>query len=461
MSETVQVHFPSEVPLRHKAEIVVIGGGPGGIGAAVAAAREKRDVLLVEHYGFLGGMATAGEVHPFMTNALGQERLDQGLFTEWLERINRLGGGMPKSPAKIGNDGFDPNVARLAAEELCLEAGVRLLFHHRPVLVEKDGRRISTVVLHSKSGLTGVQADVFIDSTGDGDLAAMAGCAFEYGGESGPDAQPMTLCFKVRVEPNDLPEEFRAQGPAAWLWKNRASVQAAFERAKKAGLYVPRQNVLMFSCTDKYVVHFNSTRVMKKSGINGEELSAAEIEGRKQLRDLTAFLKAEIPIFKNLRLHSIAVQIGVRETRRIRGRAYLTRNDYARGAVFPDGIVRCRYPIDIHNPNGEGTEITRLPDDAWYEVPYGCLVPADADNLLIGGRCISVDHAVHSSIRVMPPVCSLGQAAGTAAAMALEQKTDPSKIDGTGLKERLIRNGRNLLRHPPEFKQTVPEQTSV
>jgi hypothetical protein len=455
MAETVQVHFPNEVPLRHKAEIVVIGGGPGGIGAAVAAAREGRDVLLVEHYGFLGGMATAGEVHPFMPNLLNGRRLDEGVFTDWLEKIDRLGGLMTDA-GWPGNDGFDPNAARLAAEELCLEAGVRLLFHHRPVLVEKDGRRISTVVLHSKSGLTGVQADVFIDSTGDGDLAAMAGCAFEYGGESGPDAQPMTLCFKVRIDPNDVPEEFRDSGPYAWFRKNRDMIQSAFKRAKQAGLALPRRNVLAFPCTDKYLIHFNSTRVLKKSGIVGEELSAAEIEGRKQLRDLTAFLKAEIPIFKNLRLHSIAAQIGIRETRRIRGRAYLTRRDFERGAVFPDGIARCRYPLDIHSPTDDGGEMTRLPDDAWYEVPYGCLVPTDADNLLIGGRCLSADHAVHGSIRVMPPVCSLGQAAGTAAAMAWEQKTDPAQIDGVALKERLIRNGRNLLRHPPEFKQTVP-----
>lgn len=446
MSEQQAVHFPAELPVRHEAEVLVVGGGPGGIGAAVAAAREGRDVLLVEHYGFLGGMATAGEVHPFMPNHLNGRRLDEGIFTDWLDRIKRLQGAMSGDAGWLGNSGFDPYTARLAAEELCLEAGVRLLYHHRPVLVETSGREITAVVLHSKGGLTVARAKVYVDSTGDGDLAALAGCSFEYGEGGSPYVQPMTLCFKLRVEPKDLPTEYREKGAYAWVTEHRHEIQEAYRKAKKEGrVSNPRGNVLMFPAVDKYVVHFNSTRVQRLSAINGEELSAAEIEGRRQMRELTSFLRAEISIFKNARLHSVAAQIGVRESRRIRGRNYVTRDDFLRAAKFPDGIVRCNYPIDIHSPEGEDTEIVGVPKGEWYEIPFGCLLPRDMDNLVLACRALSADTAVHGSVRIMPPVCSLGQAAGTAAATALEKSVPVCEVDGVELKARLIRNGRNLV----------------
>ncbi len=437
MEKNYPVNLPSSLPLRHEADVIVIGGGPGGIGAAVAAAREGADVLLAEHYGFLGGMATAGEVNPFMPNHLGGKSLDTGVFAEWLERIKVLGGK--------GNElHFDPFVARLAAEQLCLEAGVRLLYHHSLVHAQmRNQRQIDAVVLHSKSGFSAAKAKTYVDSTGDGDLAALAGCAFEYGGEGTPHAQPMTLCFKLKLDAADLPDH---ESPVTWFWENHALLQAAYQKGKADGrISCPREDLLFFHTVEKDVVHFNSTRVVKHSSINGAELSEAEIIGRKQMLEIVEVLRAELPFFKHARFHSIAPQIGIRESRRIKGRAYLTRADYARAACFADGVARVTYPIDIHNPNGTGTEITDLPKGAWYEIPFGCLLPADVDNLAIGARCIGVDHAVHSSVRVMAPVCSLGQAAGTASAMALKQGIQVCEVDGVKLKERLIANGRSLV----------------
>jgi len=147
----------------------------------------------------------------------------------------------------------------------------------------------------------------------------------------------------------------------------------------------------------------------------------------------------------------------VRETRRICGRDYITREDFCRGAVYPDGVVRCNYPIDIHSRSGADTEITGLPKGAWFEIPFGCLLAKDIDNLLIGCRAISVDIAVHASVRVMPPVCSLGQAAGTAAAMALEQSIPVYEVNGVAVKERLIKNGRNLVQHKDGITQTTSD----
>jgi len=192
------------------------------------------------------------------------------------------------------------------------------------------------------------------------------------------------------------------------------------------------------------VVHFNTTRVIHRRGTRGADLSAAEIEGRRQLREVLAFLRRRVEGFENCWVYSTAHHIGVRETRRVRGRAYLTREDFAAASKFPDAIARVHYPIDIHNPDGTGTEILTMPEGDWYEVPYGCIVPAGVDNLLIGGRPVSVDHAVHSSLRVMPSACSIGQAAGLAAALAARRKCAPAEIDGAEVRRRLIERGAHL-----------------
>lgn len=454
-TKTMNVRFPNEIPIAHTPEILVLGGGPGGICAAVAAAREGRDVLLAEHYGFLGGMATAGEVNPFMPNHLDGKSLDEGIYQDWLRKMDAVGARRENTLV------FDPFLARLAAEALCLEAGVQLLYHHRVIHAETHAGSITGVVLHSKGGLCAAQAQLYIDSTGDGDLCALADCEFEFGGEDGAFVQPMTTCFKLRLDPADLPPAARdamraGKDARSSLAEPLKEAQRVYSRAKDEGqLRNHRENVLVFAALENDVLHFNSTRVIRKSPIDGKELSEAEIEGRAQIRELVDLLRDHVPAFAHARICSIATQIGIRESRRIRGRAYVTREEFMRGMTFPDGIVRATYPIDIHSSGGRGTEITHLPRGAWYEIPYGCIVPKDMDNLLVGSRCISVDSAIHASVRVMPPVCSLGQAAGTAAAMALENKSAPHELDGAELKERLIKNGRNLVDYDSGCPSTV------
>jgi len=191
---------------------------------------------------------------------------------------------------------------------------------------------------------------------------------------------------------------------------------------------------------------------VKHSPVNGAELSAAEFEARRQMRALAALLQDRVPCFRGSEYYSIGAQIGVRESRRVKGLAYVKRRDVEGHVKYPDGIARVNYPIDIHSPTGSGTELVHLPPDAWYEIPYGSLVPKDRDNLLMGCRAISVDHAVHSSVRVMPPVVSLGQAAGTAAALCLKRAIAPKDLDGKELKETLNQRGRNLVWGPAEAR---------
>lgn len=436
--KTTSYAFHQNVPVIASADVVVVGGGPGGLGAAVMAARRGARVLLVERYGYLGGMAVSGEVHPFMVNHANAQTLDKPIYTEWIERMRAYLPPAAQAAGTVTGEAMDSrermiskDCAMLAMEDLCLEAGVELLFHHTLVGAVRHERLIRAAIMQSKSGLGAIEAPVFVDATGDADLSVMAGCRAEVGGPSG-HCQPMTLCFKLghvavdRVPPREVINE-----------RYRAAVA-------RGEIECPRENVLVFSWIEPDVLHFNTTRIVRHSAIDGRELSAAELLGRRQLRQYLAFLRREIPGFEQATIHSIGHHIGVRESRRIIGRARLEREAFTARRKCPDAITRVSYGIDIHNPDGTGTEIEHMPPGEWYEIPYGCLVPADVDNLLVAGRPISVDHAIHSSMRVMPPAVSIGQAAGMAAAMAVRQGCLPPELDGCAVRAGLRAAGARL-----------------
>lgn len=427
--DTIAYAGPGTIPILADADVAVTGGGPGGLGAAVMAARAGARTLLVERYGCLGGMAVFGEVNPFMQSHVRGVSLDAPVYGEWIDRMKRY-----RLPAGEG-DRYARTIlkegAALAMEELCLEAGVTLVYHHTLVDAVMDGRRIAAAVFHSKSGFGAIRARQYVDCTGDGDLAVRAGCAFEMGGPSG-HCQPMTLCFKVAGVDFDRCAD----------WKQ---VNALYAEAKARGeIDCPRENVLGFRWHEPGVLHLNTTRIIHRNATDGLELSAAELEARRQVRQFLAWLRAKAPGFEHAHLHSMAHHIGVRETRRIRGQAYLEREAFERAAKFDDAVARCRYTIDIHNPDGTGTEIVHMPPDEWYEIPYGCVVARDADNLTVGGRPISVDHAIHSSMRIMPTACSVGQAAGMGAAMAAARGCRPRDLDGREVRARLAGLGARL-----------------
>jgi len=414
-----------DAPLAHEAEVIVVGGGPGGIAAAVMAARAGADTLLIERYGFPGGMAASGEVSPFMRNHVDGKPLDGPVYTEWIDRMLHY---WPHDgdPHHISKD-----VAMLAMEDLCREAGVEMLYHHTLADAAVADGRIKTIALLSKSGFTAATAAMYVDCTGDADLAALAGCECEQGGPTG-HCQPMTLCFKLGdVDKTRMPD--------------RKTISELYDRARDRGqIDCIRENVLMFDWLRDDVVHLNTTRVIHRSGTSGEDLSAAEIEGRKQVRQFLAFFRDHVPGCETAQLHSVAHHIGVRESRRVRGLAYLQRDAFENKAKFPDAVARVRYTIDIHNPDGEGTEIVHMPEGEWYEIPYGCVVARDVSNLLVGGRPISVDHAIHSSMRIMPAACTVGQAAGMAAAMAVRRNCTPAELDGVAVRRALVAQGAPL-----------------
>lgn len=423
--KTIAYTLQKELPLLHEAEIIVVGGGPGGLGAAVMAARAGADTLLIERYGFLGGMASAGEVHPFMGNHVEGRPLDGPVYTDWIEKMRAY---WPREGKALH---ISRDAAMLGAEDLCREAGVRLLYHHALQDVLADGGPIDALVLFSKSGLTGAKAKLYVDCTGDADLAALAGCACEQG-DAADDCQPMTTCFKLgHVDRACVPH---------WDEINRL-----FLEAKARGeIECPRDYVLFFDWLEEDVLHFNTTRIQGMSGTRGEDLSKAEIEGRRQVRQFLQFFRTHVPGYEKAVVYSLAPQVGVRETRRVKGLAVLNRDAFEQRAKFPDAIARVRYPIDIHSARGDTTELVRLPEGEWYEIPYGCIVARDRNNLLIGGRPISVDRAIHSSMRVMGPACSVGQAAGMAAAMAVKRGCRPGDLDGRDVRKALVERGARL-----------------
>ena len=420
------------VPVIASVDVLVVGGGPGGLGAAVMAGRNGCKTLLAERFGAMGGMAFHGEVNPFMYNHHEKRSLDRPVFIDWCEKMVQY-----YSPAELERVPFDATYgstllskefAMLAMEDLVLESNCRILYHHVLADVIKEGNTIRYAVFQTKSGLCAVESKVFIDSTGDGDLAFLAGCNYEMGNQKG-GCQPMSSCFKMsHVDMSRIPD--------------KKTINELFEKAKAADeIHCSRENVLYFTSINENTLHFNTTRIVKKSAVNALELSEAEIEGRRQIREFIRFFRKWVPGFENASLHSIASTVGVRESRRIRGRVYQTEEDFHNCAKYPDGIARCNYGIDIHNPDGAGSYCVKIPKNEWYEVRYGTLVPEHSTNLLMGCRAISVDHALHSSIRIMPAMCSIGQAAGMAAALAVRKNTTVDLIDGKEVREELKKAG--------------------
>ena len=441
--------------------MLVVGGGPSGLGAALGAAQTGAEVVLAERYGFLGGNATAALVMPLMSFHTQRPRLEKkgaitllptdhgpgeavvaGVLTKLLERLVGAGGAVQPSLQTGYVVPFDPEAFKLVALDLLDEAGVRFLFHSFATDVLNNDA-FKNVVFETKSGPVVIRARVVVDCTGDGDIAARAGAIYEIGREDDGLVQPMTLMFRITEFSRAAFAGYVKQHPDQWR-----GVHGLWDLIRKAAaegqLHLPREDILFFGTPHEREVSVNSTRVTKVLGIDVWDLSYAEWESRRQLRQIVAFLRRYVPGFENAYAVQSGVNIGVRETRRILGDYQLTAGDILQARKFPDVIARSSYPVDIHNPEGAGTLLKRLPPGEAYDIPLGCLLPRGVEGILVAGRCISGTHEAHSSYRVMPVSMATGQAAGVCAALAVRAGKPPRAIPPADVQAELVRQGANL-----------------
>ena len=401
-----------------KYDVIVLGGGFAGVAAAIASAREGAKTLLVEKGNALGGAAVNCLVNPFMpyatTDPESGERIDLscGLFAEIVDRLRSLGGANQSKRSLP----FNEEVLKYLLNTMALESGVDLLYQTYVTGVRKEDGRIKAVKVSNVSGNSEIEADCFIDATGDANLAVMADCPFRLGRESDSLCQPMTLCFRL------------------------AGVKAFDEHQADGKIKNPRENVLIFKTLVDDILHFNTTRVVKLDPTNAEDVTRAEIIAREQVFEMYDFLRTNFDEFGDSTLISTGMQIGVRESRMIDGEYTLTKDDLLSCKIFEDTVAVCNYDIDIHSPDGSGTSHYYFPSGKYYGIPYRCLIPKNAENLLVAGRCVSADHDAQASLRIMPTCSNLGEAAGIAAVLSLDENGRVRSVDAGKLRALLKDN---------------------
>lgn len=409
-----------------KYDLIVAGGGFAGAAAALAAARSGASVLIVEKSNSLGGAAVNCLVNPFMEyfTEIDNKKftLSRGIFEEIHNELEKR--------SAIENESFAEEDLKLILNRMILKEKIDVLFHSFIFEVKKEGETVKSITVVNKSGKMEIEAKYFIDATGDADVAYLAGCPCKLGREQDNLCQPMTLCFRVG---NVDVEKFR---------KTFKKVNELYEKHQSEGkIKNPRQNILVFNWHGAdNVLHFNTTRIVRRNPVDAVDVTMAELEAREQVFEMYDFLKKYADGFENSFLMMTAAEIGVRESRMIQGDYVLTVDDIKNCTKFEDAVVAGNYDIDIHNPEGTGTSHYYFPKGTYYTIPYRSLIPKGTDNMLVAGRCISSDHEAQASYRIMPIVCCIGEAAGTAIGIAIKDNVKVRDIDVSALRRTLVEN---------------------
>ena len=433
------------LPVYGEFDVVVIGGGPAGLAASVSAARHGARTLLVERYGFLGGMGTAGGV----TNFAGlygrkdgeMQQLVHGVVDDLLARIDALGGlNQPQDgmQGRIRVRSYDVSAYKCAADQLLLAAGVQILFHAWAAAVVMNGQAIEALVVETKSGRQAIRARRFIDCSGDADVAHFAGVPFELGDGHGSALFPSTMFRVGHVD----------AGPALAAVGDFKAINDLMEQseARHPGRYkFPRKGAILRPQKNPAEWRANVTQIRNAAGnamdaTDARQLSEGEMEGRRQITEYFRFLKNEVPGFETSAIVDIAPQVGIRETRRIRGAYALSGEDILSSARFDDTIGINAWPMELQVDGAISWGFPRDDRRAYNDLPWRMLVTPEVSNLLVAGRCASMTHEGQSAARASGGCFVMGQAAGTAAAL-LEEGAAFSAIDTTRLQQHLHKDG--------------------
>ena len=408
-----------QTPVFGEFDVVVVGGGPAGLAAAASAARGGARTLLIERYGFLGGMGTAGGVTSF-AGLYGRRRgvvqqLVHGVVDELLERIDALGGlNTPQDglQGRIRVRSYDIAAYKCAADQLLLASGVQPLFHALAVGVVQEAGRIEAVIVETKSGRRAVRGREFIDCSGDGDIAHLAGVPYELGDGLGGAHYPSTM---FRIGNVDAPRAQAAIGEFKAIDVLMEAAAARYDFPRRGAILRPQRNPREWRAN---VTQLRNSQGRAVDGTDAAQLSQAEVEGRRQIVEYMRFLRAEVPGFEHAEIAEIAAQVGVRETRRITGQYQLRGEDVLAGARFDDVIGLNAWPVEAHVAGCIEWGFPRDSDNAFNHLPWRMLVPQSGPgNLLVAGRCAGMEHLGQSSARVSGGCFVMGQAAGTAAAL--------------------------------------------
>jgi len=403
-------------------DVLVAGGGPAGVAAGVAAARLGAETVILERNGFFGGNLTATGIdtmYAFYTVGEDQEKVIGGIPDDVVARLEAMDACYERPNTYGSGTGvtFSTPHMKVAMEEVVQRAGAHYLFHAFVPEVVTEGGRPAGLVFGTKEGLKSIRAAYIVDATGDGDVIASAGGSFEKAGENGPIQSCTTVFFMANVDV-DRAKAFGKQ--AMWEAMREAHASGAYDLPRTEGSWHPTPFPGM--------IETNMTRMANVDTTDIEEISAAETEGRRQVMEYQRFLRERVPGFENAYLAKTGSTLGVREARRAIGDYVLTVDDVLEGHRFEDAIARCGMPVEDHHA-GTDTRWVYVKDHSYYEIPYRCLLPQGLDNVLVAGRCLSATHDAHASARSSATAMGMGQAAGIAAAQALDANSSTQDVD--------------------------------